>query len=193
MPLLETRASGSALAYGFNAFEDNGAIELIQTLSGNQAYYEFTNIPQNYKHLKILLFARGTGTGNVDNTTVVVNGVTGNSYTQNQMYSDSGGSRGFGGSTSPSGPAAFFNYADGGAPTNYYGSAVADFSDYTNTNKYKTYHTWTGTEANNASSAYYQIMRSQLFLSTNAITSLKIQGGTSFAANSYCSLYGIKG
>jgi hypothetical protein len=194
MPLLETRASGSALAYGLSAFQELGAIELIQTVSGGNAYFEFTNIPQNYKHLRLFFFARGTGTGTVDNTNVIVNNSNGNSYIQNQMYTDTGGSRGTGGAINPTGPSAFMNYPTGGAPSNYYGSGVVDFSDYTNPNKYKTFHIWTGTEANStASGAYYIIMRSQLFISLDPVTSLKFTGGSSFTSDSYMSLYGIKG
>ena len=61
VPLLETRGSGSAFAFGLNSFgADFGAYYPLQTLyaNGTSTSLNFTGISQEYKHLEIRYFIR---------------------------------------------------------------------------------------------------------------------------------------
>jgi hypothetical protein len=71
---------------------------------------------------------------------------------------------------------------------------VFDILDYTNTNKYKTIRTLSGTNNNSAGTNSYVRFSSGLWMNTNAITSVTIYAASgNFAQHSQLALYGIKG
>jgi hypothetical protein len=77
----------------------------------------------------------------------------------------------------------------GSGSASSFGATILDIHDYTSTTKNKTVRTFNGCDTNGAGTVE---LTSHLFISTSAITSLKIYGIT-FDTGSVISLYGIKG
>lgn len=163
------------------------AYESIATVtvgSGGASSISFSSIPSTFKHLQIRTFAR------VPANTIVTfqaNGVTSNSYSIHNINGN--------GSTVATGATASYNY--GGASTipsatGVFGAGVIDILDYADTNKYKTFRTLSGWDANGSGQVE---LRSSLFQSTAAISSLVFTTDSGGAYQQYTSfaLYGIKG
>ena len=73
---------------------------------------------------------------------------------------------------------------------NCFGVAVIDILDYANTNKYKTYRSLTGGDANGSGQV---LLRSSNWRSTSAVTSMTLYPGVgNFTQYSSFALYGIK-
>ena len=155
--------------------------------SGNQV--TFSGIPQNFTHLQIRAFARGT-TSFADGLTWYL-----------RLGSDSGANYGFhqlfGNGTSPFSSAgtpsnnmdASQVFADSSAAANIYGVAITDILDYTNTNKNKTIRTVGGWDGNSGRGR--AVLASGHWRNTNAVTVVDciIDGG--WVAGSRIDLYGI--
>ena len=80
-----------------------------------------------------------------------------------------------------------------GASGSEFGAFIIDILDYSNTNKYKTIRTFSGTDLNGSGTV--RGVASGLFKSTNAITSIKFEepnGGSNITQYSHFALYGIK-
>lgn len=168
----------------WDGFSAVGAMEPISaiTLASASASIEFNNIPSTYTHLQIRGIAR--------TPTNVSLGIRFNDATTNyarHFLNGSGTSAAAGGAASQT-----HGYAGTAAQaSNTFGANVIDILDYTNTNKYKTVRTLSGSDANG--SGFVQFM-SGLWQSTNAITSIYLFQieGDSFQLYSSFSLYGIK-
>lgn len=140
----------------------------------------FTEIPQNFRHLQIRAV---TVTTSVSSGAVLqVNSDTGANYKSHYVYGN--------GASTASGNAGSIYMPDwcGGAATTSPGAAVIDILDYASTIKYKTIRCFDGYDANGSG---FIGLTSGLWLSTSAITSLKISL-TSFSQFSTFSLYGVK-
>lgn len=149
--------------------------------SGNSV--TFSSIPQTYKSLQIR--ANFLSTGNQAN--MQVNGVTsgyrnhwiGGNGTGTYVNNDQGGAMRISGNDSQ--------------PTSTFASvAIVDIIDYASTTKSKTIRTITGCDANGGSSGSDISLRSGLYVSTTAITSIVINC-TGMVAGTTISLYGIQG
>ena len=191
MPLITTLAGASAKGYGlFGASGPAGSYESIQsyTATGGETSFTFSSIPSTYQHLQLRTLARPT-VASASGLNLEINGVTSTSnYTFHRLY-------GTGSSVVAGGFASgVLNYiqtdAGGGTSTNSaMGATIWDIHDYASTTKNKTVRTINGYDENGAGTIE---LSSGLFISTNAITSLRVFGIT-FAAGSIISLYGIKG
>jgi predicted patatin/cPLA2 family phospholipase len=74
---------------------------------------------------------------------------------------------------------------------NIFGAGVIDILDYANTNKYKTVRALSGHDNNGSG---YVNFESGLWMSTSAITSIKLfTAGNVYAQYTQFALYGIKG
>ena len=183
-PLLQTFANGSALGYrsrGAAAAGDYESIATVTVGSGGAANVEFTSIPSTYTHLQVRFMGRSTG---APDTKMQFNGdTTTTNYRTHTVYGD-------GSSTAA---ASFANTAYIGyiaTATSTFGVGVADILDYANTNKYKTTRSLAGYDANGSG---YAILYSNLWMSTSAVTSIKIYPDSgNFAQYSHFALYGIK-
>ena len=196
-----TNANGNSLASSASssvtpsAWEPIGAYDSIATATpnGSSGTVTFNSIPSTYTHLQLRVFTRfSTGSvGQYDPLKIRFNSDTNSNYsyhyltgvgsvvnvgagnTQTQTW---GGLAGYGGTNSA------------------FDASITDILDYTNTNKYKTIRTLSGTDNNGSGEAFFV---SGLWQSTNAITSITIDtvntGSTFFTANSSFALYGIKG
>lgn len=197
------RAAQSSVQSGLPKFDSIwdgrsavGSMEAISsiTLSAAQASIEFNNIPSTYTHLQIRGFAQtNRGTYATDSYYIRFNGDITANYNWGYL-------RGTGAA------AASYHYSS--AQTSIYcemasgstvspapfGVAIIDILDYANINKYKTTRTLSGTDINGTVGGYggYVYYESGLWMSTSAITSIKITGDNTFQANTSFSLYGIK-
>lgn len=196
-PILQGLANGSARGYGaFVPLGAAGAFESIAsvTAAGGETSLTFSSIPSTYEHLEIRGIARDTiALNSAAGVNLRFNGDTGANYVRHWMRGDgtsasAGGNTGFdsmnfiGGSIGDSSTASAF------------GASIISIHDYKSTTKNKTVRGFSGSDANTASSNFYVVSNSGLWLNTSAITSITIlPGQTAFKAGSTFALYGIKG
>lgn len=168
----------------------NGAYDALATItvpSGGASTVEFAGIPQGYKHLQIRALVKRSGGTAADNTNLRFNSDSGSNYAWHQLYGE-GGSALAGSGTSQSSIRAI--HSD--ATASIFGIGIIDILDYASTSKNKTTKTLAGWEDNNATVGYV-LMRSGVWLSTSAITSISlIPNSGTFAQNTQFSLYGVK-
>ena len=152
--------------------------------SGGTANAEFTNIPAYYEHLQVRAL---TKCSNADLTVrAQFNSDTGTNYATHYIEAN--------GSTVAAGAVTSTTYVMVGVAASgtagQVGGFVLDVLDYSNTSKYKTTRTLSGCDNNGSG---YVWPASGLWMSTNAITSIKIfpASGT-FQQYASFALYGIK-
>lgn len=171
-----------------------GTMELIQTVTvpaGGQAAIEFTNIPQTYDDLRIVMSARSTGTNaNAQGFCYFAfNGST-SDFSSRRLIQD-----GTSMTTDNGGRFAAF-IPNNSATANTFGTMIFYVTNYKSTNN-KAFSVDHGME-NNSASAYLQGMTGGLWSNSAAITSISIGSvidstgtSTNFIANSTATLYGI--
>lgn len=184
----------SALAGNPAVVLDKGSMYPIGTftLASAQSSVTFSNIPQTYNHLQLRIIGRGDSTTSEAYARVRFNNVTsaGSYYALHQLYGQ--------GSSVVSGIDSNSDYMQGGyypinnQTANVYGAEIWDLLDYRNTNKNKTVRSLSGFDVNG--SGGFILLRSSLFLSTAAVTSINIalSNGQNWMANSSFALYGIQ-
>lgn len=154
------------------------------------AFVEFTNIPQTYTHLQIRALSRVNG-GDSYQLIAQFNNDTGSNYSFHYLFGN--------GSVVSTGGGVSQNHASIGSSSgssssaNIFSGNVCDILDYTNTNKFKTTISISGSDRNTTPS--YAFMPSGNWRSTAPITSIKIfsEASASFVQYSTFALYGIKG
>jgi hypothetical protein len=167
---------------------DLGAMIPIETItvgSGGSSSITFSSIPQVYEHLQV----RGIGSLSGDNESRIrFNSDTGSNYSWHQLLSNYAGS----GSVSSSAGTSV-TFIKGAVSYDQQSPFIFDILDYTNTNKYKTVRTLSGTNQNSTGTNSYVRFSSGLWLNTNAITGITIfPASGNFAQYSSLALYGIK-
>jgi hypothetical protein len=172
-----------------NSYE---SIATVTVGSGGSSSVEFTSIPQTYKHLQIRIMARTNRSVAADNVSLTFNGdaLGGTNYAYHFLSGDGASVSAGGGSSFERILAA--NVAGATSTANVFGVGVLDILDYTNTNKNTTTRSLTGYDANGSGNSR---LYSGLYLSTTAITSIKLWAEASSLHTQYSSfaLYGIKG
>ena len=176
-----------------------GSYESIATVSvgtNNPTDVTFSSIPSDFTHLQVRCITRCSGSDSSwVSFWIQLNSDTGSNYTYHQL-------RGTGASISSSGTStAETRSLLGYMPSNGYTSGMfgafnIDILDYKNTNKYKTIRSLGGFDTNNTGSEVGTLgMQSGLWLSTSAITSIKLfpTPSRSLIQYSHFALYGIKG
>lgn len=172
-------------------FAPSGAYDSIATItagSGGASSAIFSSIPQTYTHLQIRIITRSTFGASNWPIFVQPNGSGSSIYAYHNLQGD--------GSTASSSAASSQSLMQLGETSaasgtaNAFGTFVIDILDYANTNKNKTVRTLYGFDLNGSGIVG---MRSGLFASTTAITSLNFGTGGNFAEYSSFALYGIKG
>lgn len=178
-----------------------GAYESIATVTGNGSANTLTisSIPQTYKHLQIRAVVKDNRSASDGDTfQFQLNGDT--SATSPFNYSRHGIRATDSGITvynvvQTSGE----NISMGVAPSSNANASlvsgtIVDVLDYTNTNKYKTFKTITGFDANGATTSYLDFV-SGVWNNTSAITSITFvnNGSSAFTSTTKFALYGIKG
>lgn len=161
------------------------------TLSASTSSITFSGIPSGYKHLQIRYTAKTSRSALNDYAKLEINGDTTTSNYRSHSL-NAGGSAVYA-----------ENHANaielGGFPGNtnasMFGVGIMDFLDYANVTKNKTIRSLEGYDQNSASTGAAWIgLDSGLWMSTAAITSIKITPGTgpNFVQYSQFALYGIK-
>jgi hypothetical protein len=182
-------ASNSITPAAQGSFESIATI----TLTGNAASFEFTSIPQTYKHLQIRGLFRSdygaTGAGGY----LEFNGNASGTYRAHALYMNGDGAVGSYGSGALSVGTYWGIDTAAASPADTFGVDIADILDYTNTNKNRVVKIYSGS-AQNGSASRNQL-NGGLYVSTTAVTSLKIKfgGAAQWVAGSTVALYGIKG
>ena len=206
MPLLTTQ---SARGYGFSSLVapvSTTAYESIATyvVSSPQGVITLGSIPQTYKHLQVRITGRTSRSDyTIEDINLQMNGDTGSNYTWHRMYSNPSVPTGGTATTAASTSATYINsvgiMATAASSTYMVGGAIIDILDYTNTNKYKTVKSITGTDLNQEQnstgvSGFTELMGGN-WMNTAAITSLSFSPttGTNIIAPTHIALYGIKG
>ena len=170
-----------------------GAYDLLETqvLASSAASVTFTGLGSytDYKHLQIRAVTRSARTAfDIDVPQIRFNSDTGANYAHHQIHGD-------GSSVSSSSSVPDFQmqigFTVGSNTANAFGGLVTDILDFSSTAKNTTIRTMSGM----LGTGYTRVqMRSGLYNSTSAITSLEIFNAfDNFVAGSRFSLYGIKG
>ena len=201
---VKTGATGISLLTG-NAFYEPGDFSSITTVtvgSGGTSSVTFSSIPSTYTHLQIRYISRGLGSANNDTYDIIqftFNGVAGTSYAWHEMAID-GNTSGAVMAQSGSSAAYVRSWSAGNlSVSGNYGAGVVDILDYANTSKNKTVRMLSGFDNNGNLGGnplkYYRYgsasANSGLYLSTNAITSITINGIGNLDQYSSFALYGI--
>jgi hypothetical protein len=166
------------------------SFESIATLSGSGvSTVTFSSIPSTYKHLQI----RALNTvSDGSRWSMRFNGDTGNNYWMHYLLGN-----GVNASASSSGAVSdqINGVIHGGGTTTYPAVAVMDLIDYASTTKNKTLRLMTGTDDNGATGYHFLYLKSGLWMSTSAVTSITIfnTSSTNGSTGSTFALYGIKG
>ncbi len=161
-------------------FAPSGAYDSIATVTPytTTTTVEFNSIPATYTHLQVRAFIMGSGY-----STLRFNGDTTTSNYRDHYVGGTGAVT-FAGTDASQAYFANLGSSDGVG-------LVLDVLDYANTNKYKTQRTLNGFDKNGSGEIS---LHSSLWMSTAAITSIKVTAGSgTFASGSHFALYGIKG
>ena len=199
-----TKLSGSSLTnitkydsfLAGNTAYDPGSYYLIERVtvgSGGSSSVSFTSIPSTYKNLQIRAIVNSTksGASGADSLELTMNSDATAIYSAHRLFGDGSGTTADG--------FASLNYSYFGiqpqttSTVSYYGAAVIDILDYTNTSKYKTIRSLQGFDANGSGRVG---LFSGCWQSTSAISSIQIYSdnrSANFTQYSSFALYGQKG
>ena len=164
--------------------------KLIATASGTADGFTFTNIPQIYQDLRIVMIGRTSSEANAWIGMTV--GFNGSGQSTNVVYRRYIKYNSGGGVSSIADTAGFFLNANGTNTTaGTYGIGIAYIKGYSDTDKYKPFGSYTG-NTNNAT-AFLSGSESGQYRSNSAITQIDISAGATFGLTSASkiSLYGI--
>jgi hypothetical protein len=153
--------------------------------SGGASSVTFSSIPSTYTHLQLRgRCSNAYGSGNSNVSVYANSDTTTTNYYSHYLY-------GNGSSAGASSSANSLQTFQASGSSTYPSVFVLDLLDYTNTNKYKTFRTLSGYDANGSG---LMALTSALWKNTAAVSSLQFvaedgnwNAGTTFA------LYGIKG
>lgn len=167
----------------WNPWSPTGAYDALATItvpSGGAASVTFSGIPTGYKHLQIRYLLK---CNSINWNYIRYNGDTGANYTFHAMYG-TGSSALAGAGTGYTGWA--FDYNNSGTA---WQTGIIDILDYASTTKNKTGRCLHGFDENGSGIIE---LNSGAWLSTAAITSIKIDGATTIDQYSQFALYGVK-
>lgn len=172
-----------------------GYFESIQTVvisTSGTTLVEFTNIPQNYKHLQVRAVGRVgyPGTSSVSSPQYRFNDDSGSNYSNHRVGTFGTGTFSDGeANQSIAGGVGWMSAATAGA--GIFGAFVMDILDYSNTSKYKTVKTQPGVSF---SGGGWSAITSNGWRSTSAITKISFIENNNYGWNQYSqfALYGIR-
>lgn len=184
------------LIYGViaSSYKAGGSFESIATATGtgSSGTISFTSIPSTYKHLQIRYIARSDAAATDRTITVRFNSDSGSNYAYHNLYGDGSAATSSGASTTTGMIQRSITAAS--ATASIMGVGIIDIHDYASSTKNKTLRSFTGVDANTASTDWKVSLNSGLWVNTNAITSISlIASSGNFTTASTFALYGIKG
>ena len=185
MPILGILASSNFVSG--TSFE---SIATVTVGSGGAANVEFTSIGTDWTHLQIRGIARTTESA--ENTICYLqfnSDTTSGNYYGHGLYGTGADVTAY--ALDGSYYASLSVIPGASATASIFGATVIDILDYRNTNKYKTVRNLSGNDRNGSGQVR---LASGLWMSTSAITSIKLVPiANNFAQYSHFALYGIKG
>jgi hypothetical protein len=152
------------------------------------AFVTFTNIPSNFTHLQLRVFARSTNSSYAPSCYTFFNNdiFGGATYARHNLYGDGTSANS---SASASVNSLAFNWLSYASTTaNVYTSYIMDVLDYSSTVKNKTVKVLQGFDANGSGTVAIQ---SGLWMNTSAINRVDFASDTGFAQYTRFDLYGI--
>jgi len=164
-------------------------IDKVTVGAGGTSSITFSNIPQTYTDLKVLISARNAGTsGNESQILLTING-DGTAGSWRLLYGNSSAAI----SGTNSGYMQPAHAPSANTTANTFSNAEIYFPNYTSTNTYKSFSSDFVTENNSASAnAAILGLYATLWSNNNAITELTlISNGSNFVQYSSATLYGI--
>ena len=174
----------AGLLSGAGAPASTTSYESIATVNASGASsVSFSSIASTWKHLQVRAAYSQSATGQ---TNLRFNSDTGSNYTYHQLLGTGAAASAAGGTSQTAALIAYDNKATSTYPATF----ICDILDYQNANKYKTIRTLSGTESNSNDGLI--IFRSNLWLSTSAVTNINIFPDSGTFTGSFA-LYGIKG
>ena len=188
MPILGVVAS-SISGNLFSASYDS--IATVTVGAGGVSTVTISSIPATYTHLQLRYITRNNRSGqSVDAINIKANGDSGTNYSNHRLQTNGSTISSSGGSTLPY--SIFGQTPASTESANVFGAGVMDILDYSNTNKFKTFRTISGFNANGSG---FVGLYSGSWQSTAAINSLTISSndGSGILQYSEFALYGIKG
>jgi hypothetical protein len=198
MPIIGSLAGASAKGYGFSLSSLSGAIttyhQIATSLSPSGSSYTFSNIPSDYDHLELRIFAKDGRTPVYSFLSFQVNGDTGSNYFNLAPQVDTRQAAPFGGESTNASAIGYIPIA-GSSNSNYWGSGTVKFLDYSNTSRNKTAIFNGGYVGFGDGTNELGIITQGMgqWRNTNAINSIRCVASANFASGTRLSLYGIKG
>jgi large repetitive protein len=166
------------------------AIQTVTVGAGGAANISFTNIPQTYTDLCILVSSRKSLSTTLGYTSINFNGDSGSNY--GYVFLNGAGTGIYQNLTSPS-TFLFFSSDDQGSTANTFGNTSIYIPNYVSNTGFKSVYTHCVSENNSAANAYMDI-HSGIWRSTSSITSIVLADtltSSSFVQYSTATLYGV--
>jgi len=187
LPVSANNSVGSSISSSASITSYNN-YSSIATATPNNSSVAFSNIPQDYKHLQLRIFARTSGAGDFDTMVLRFNGDTNSNYMMHWIFGD-GTSASYGNSTPSTTYIQIRDISASGSLANSFGAFIVDIYDYASVLKIKTVRTMGGYDTNSTGKINLQ---TGTWNSTTPISSITLAGGNAaFIANSHVALYGI--
>jgi hypothetical protein len=160
------------------------AIQTVTVGSGGAAVIEFTNIPQTYTDLAIVISSRNTSSSGSDNMNIAINDSSSN-FSGRYLFTNTNGTIVSGTDTTPAGA-----YNGGNTTANTFSNVSIYFPNYSGSTN-KSFSVDSVAENNGALSNLY--FDAKLWSNTAAITKISFTCTTgNFAQYSTATLYGVK-
>ena len=156
---------------------------------GTSAGTTFSNIPQTYQDLMLVVNGIGTRSVANDHLLMAVNTDTSSNYSYTYLQADASAASSARGTAGAF--AVMFNCLSGTlSPAGIYGSGITHILDYTNTNKFKTMFSRGCVDLN--TSGFTTITTNLYRANTNSITNLYCITYTNLLPGSTMTLYGVR-
>ena len=155
--------------------------------------FSFSNIPQKYQDLFLVINARSDFSGNQSGVSIYLNGASSTAgYSVTSLYGDGASAISIRGTTST--PTYGFTFGDTAIPaasatTGIFGTIETNILNYANTSTYKTALMRSASDLNGSGRTW---LTSALWANTSAITSFTVNTQGNWVTGSSATLYGIR-
>lgn len=195
MPLLESRASASALGYGFNSFQTDSGFYSIFSYSVPSGGVSSINIPvpSGYKSLQLRCLHKTNRAASLDGVKLTFNSDTANNYSKQYMYAAGAATSGF--SQNSQGYIQVDSSTASGQNANHFGVSIVDIFGYNDPAMFTTTRNLGGASEDDGTGSYEVDWEGGVWASTATVSSIQISPylGTTILQNSKFYLYGIRG
>lgn len=166
--------------------------EPIATVAPNGATVDFTNIPQTYTDLVMVVYGRGAGTfTNVWNLVVLNNDSSGSSYSRTVLNGDGSSATSFR-ETNYAQLYTMDGFPGGSVSANIFATGIYHFMNYSNTTNWKPVLSTASADRNGAGQVTMTMGMWRSNSAVNRISLFVASGNNTFANGSQITLYGIK-